>query len=146
VTIYAEDVNYLNTGKSNPDVWIERAKKEIRNISGKILQSGYAEQNGQAAFLLKFQIGDDTFDIKWQTLPGHYARTTELMRKRQAATLLFHDVKHRCVMAKIRGIRSTFLEYLTLPNGQTMGETVANVDQFKAILQNTPILLGTGEL
>lgn len=145
MTIYAEDVNYFNTSKTAPDTWIDKAKKEIQSISGKVIQSGYAEQNGQSAFLLTFQIGVDTFQIKWETLPGRNKGTNDLMRRRQAATLLYHDVKHKVVMAKIRGIRSTFLEYLTLPNGQTMGETVANVDQFKAILNNTPILLGSGK-
>lgn len=145
MTVYAEDVNYLDTGKSSPDVWIDRAKKEIVGIGGKVLQSGYAEQNGQAAFLLKFQIGADIFQIRWETLPGRLKSTNELKRKRQAATLLYHDVKHKVVMAKIRGIRATFLEYLTLPGGQTMGEAASNIEQFKAILSNTPILLGSGK-
>lgn len=145
MTVYAEDINYFDTGKSNPDVWIDRAKKEIASIGGKILQSGYAERDDQAAFLLDFQIGDDLYKIEWKTLPARFKSTNELKRKRQAATLLFHDVKHKVVMAKIRGVRATFLEYLCLPNGQTMGETVKHKDQFEAIVSNTPILLGSGQ-
>lgn len=141
MTVYAEDINYFDTGRSSPDTWIDKAKKEIASIGGKILASGYGEQDGQATFALDFTIGADKFSIRWQTLPGRLKSTNELKRKRQAATLLYHDVKHKCVMAKIRGVRATFMEYLVLPGGQTMGEAVTNVEQFNAILANTPILL-----
>jgi len=144
MTVYAEDVNYFNTSMTHPETWIERAKKEIVDIGGKVLQSGYAEQNGIAAFMLVCDIGGDTYNIKWDALPARKKNTTALQTKRQAATLLYHDVKYKCVMAKIRGVRATFLEYLTLPGGQTMGEAVKSVDQFKAMLANTPILLGPG--
>lgn len=146
MTVYAEDVNYFNTSLTHPETWIERAKQEIHSIKGKVMQSGFAENaSGIAAFSLTFQINGDTFQINWETLPTRVKSSTPLMAKRQAATLLFHDVKHKVVMAKIRGVRSTFAEYLMLPGGQTIGEVVTNIEQFKAMIASTPILLGSGK-
>lgn len=38
--MYAEDVNYWKTGRSDVDTWIERAKKEIRDVAGVVHGSG----------------------------------------------------------------------------------------------------------
>lgn len=152
MTVYAEEVNYFETSTVAPDTWIEKAKKEITGIGGKVLQSGYGEDsNGRAMFLLAFKIGDDTFNIRWAALPYRTATKVEKMKaqkeracKIQAATLLYHDVKHKVVMAKIKGVRASFLEYLLLPNGKTAGEASADTDTFTALLPNLTLMLGTG--
>lgn len=145
MAVYAEDVNYFNTSTTHFETWIERAKKEITAIGGEVLQSGYAEKGIAGTFMLECIIGGDKYAIRWETLPARKPKTSVASLKRQAATLLYHDVKYKCVMAKIRGVRATFLEYLSLPGGQTMGEAVANIDQLKAMLANTPIMLGPGD-
>lgn len=122
--VYAEDINYFRTSKKHAETWIEDAKKLIAGIGGKILSELYGtDSKGQGAFSLEFQIGTDVFRIVWSVLPVKKSGN-EHAAKIQAATLLFHDVKHKVVMAKIRGIRSTFLEYLVLPSGQPAGEAV----------------------
>jgi len=37
----------------------------------------------------------------------------------QAATMLYHDVKARCVSAKVIGKRTAFFSYLMLPDGRS---------------------------
>ena len=53
--------------------------------------------------------------------------------KPQAATFLYHDVKARCMVVKIKGPRVAFFEYLLLPNGQPAG-TLAATPQMLASL------------
>jgi hypothetical protein len=128
-TVYAESVNYWQTSKARADTWIDRARKEITNIGGKILGTTYGEDgNGRAAFRLDFQIGPDTFRVIWPALPSKTGKH-EAARV-QAATLLYHDVKHKCVMAKIKGVRTAFLEYFLLPNGQVISEAAGDVEAF----------------
>jgi len=40
---YAEDMNYWKTGKSGPDVWMERAKVEIIKAGWVVLQQAHVE-------------------------------------------------------------------------------------------------------
>lgn len=120
-TIYAEDVgNYWKTSQSSPDAWIDKAKKEIKSIGGKIITEIYGmDDTGHSAFSLVFQIGTDTFKIVWSVLPTRQSKD-EKAAKVQAATMLYHDVKHKVVMAKVKGVRTSFFEYLMLPNGQVL--------------------------
>jgi hypothetical protein len=139
-TIYAEDVPYFKTGKSAPDVWIDRAKREIASIDGKVLGEAFgSESSGRAAFLLSFQIGDEKYQVTWPVLPCKSGN--ERATRVQAATALYHDVKARVVSAKFLGIRGAFFNYLMLPNGRTAGETAA-----QDFLELVPrLMLPTGE-
>lgn len=51
----------------------------------------------------------------------------ELITRVQAATMLYHDVKSRCVSARVMGIRSAFMGYLLFENGQTASQ-MSNAD------------------
>lgn len=138
--VFAEDVNYFQSSTTAADTWIDKAKQEIRSIGGQVLGdvSG-TDESGRTVFRLDFKIGPDTFKVLWPTLPcnkkGH-----EKAAKIQAATMLYHDVKHKVVMAKVKGVRTSFLEYLTLPNGQTAADAAGDTDFFLSIMPNLPML------
>lgn len=113
--VYAEDINYFKTSQKQADTWIDDAKKLIGSIGGKVLAEAYgSDAQGRSAFMIGFQIGTDTFKLTWPVLPCKQ-KANEKAAKVQAATLLYHDVKHKVVMAKIKGVRGAFLEYLMLP-------------------------------
>lgn len=130
--VYAEDINYWKSSQTSPDSWIDKAKKEIQGIKGKIQGEAFGQDaNGRAAFMLAFAIGEDSYRITWSVLPVRSPNaTSERAAKIQAATLLYHDVKHKCVMAKVKGTRSSFLEYYLLPTGQTVAQAANDKDQF----------------
>lgn len=137
--VYAEDVNYWQTSQSQPDTWIDRAKAEIASVGGKVQVEMFgATADGRSAFMLGFTLGGDQFKIEWPVLPSRTGK--DKAAKVQAATLLYHDVKHKVVMAKVRGIRAAFLEYLMLPDGSTAGQAVSNAQSFFAALSGVPRL------
>jgi hypothetical protein len=138
--IYAEDIgNYWQTSKSGPDSWIDKAKKEIASIGGKIITELYGmDETGRSAFSLVFSIGADTFKIVWPVLPSRTGN--ERAAKVQASTMLYHDVKHKVVMAKVKGTRTSFFEYLMLPDGQTMSNVSGD-----RLLELAPRMIGSGK-
>jgi hypothetical protein len=136
-TVYAETVNYWQTSQSSADTWIERAKKEITSIGGRILGDLVGtDMKGVTVFRLDFQIGPDQFKIVWPALPSKTGK--DKAAKVQAATLLYHDVKHKVVMAKVKGVRTAFLEYYLLPNGQTASDVAGDSEAF---LRDVPDLM-----
>lgn len=118
----AEDVNYWKTGSSSPDVWMEKSKREIETAGGTVVGEGFGAelQTGREAYMLAFQLGGDSFKICWPVLPSEDRRAA----RRQAATMLYHDTKARCVSAKVLGGRNAFFSFLMLPDGRTAGELV----------------------
>lgn len=141
--VYAEDINYWQTSQVEPDAWIEKSKKEITRIGGKILGEAFgADGDGKAAFMLRFIIGGDHFEIRWAVLPTR-VQGKDKAAKIQAATLMYHDVKHKVVMAKVKGVRASFLEYLMLPNGQNVGQA-ASVDKAEFFQLASHLMLGSG--
>jgi len=123
--VYAEDVhNYFKTSQTHAATWIERAKKEISSIGGSIISEGSGTFQNKTVFMIEFRLGGEIFKINWSVLPCRY-KGNEKAAIIQAATMLYHDVKHKCVMAKIKGVNRAFLEYLMLPNGAPAGE-IAN--------------------
>ncbi len=122
--IYAEDVPYFQTSQMTADTWIEKCKKEIASVGGKITSELYgADDTGLFAFMLAFKIGDDSFRMVWPVLPTRKNDPKLALAARvQAATALYHDVKAKVVAAKFKGTRAAFFEYLLLPNGQTTAQ------------------------
>lgn len=118
--VYAEDVNYWQTSQSSADTWMEKAKKEITGIGGSILGDAYGNQGGRSAYMLEFKIGADQFKVVWPVLPSYSGRVQAA--KIQAATMLYHDVKAKCVSAKVMGARTAFFSYLVLPDGRTASQ------------------------
>lgn len=120
---YAEDINYWKTGKSQPDVWIERAKRQIENHGGSNISEAFGSDatTGKAAFMIVFKINEEQFKIVWPVLPTTYTNG-EKAAKVQAATMLFHDVKAKCIKSTVFGARVAFFEYLMLPDGRTTSQ------------------------
>ena len=118
----AEDVNYWKTSKTSPDTWMDRAKKQIATLGGTVLAEGFGSEpiTGRAAFMLAFEIGGDGFKIVWPVLPSKAG--DDRAARIQAATMLYRDVKAKCVSATVLGTRAAFFSFLMLPDGRTAAE------------------------
>jgi len=44
--MYAEEVNYWKTSRTSPDVWLEKAKREIIRAGGEILGDAFGSEQG----------------------------------------------------------------------------------------------------
>ena len=118
---FAEDLgHYWQTSQSSPDIWIEKAKKLIREIDGEILAEGFGSMGNQAAYMLAFRIDKDEFKVVFPVLESRRGQT--LAARRQAATILYHDIKAKCMVASVLGIKAAFFSYLVLPDGRSASE------------------------
>ncbi|MBW1984664.1 MAG: hypothetical protein JRI53_08085 [Deltaproteobacteria bacterium] len=134
MTIYAEDINYWKTSKSGHSTWFDRSEKLIEEVGGSVLiQSvGKHPETGEARCMLGFKIGDDFFRVVWPVLES---KTGDIVAaRRQAATMLYHDVKSRCVSSKVLGARTAFFAYLMLPDGRVTSEVEVGVFVDKKML------------
>lgn len=119
--MYAEDVNYWQTSTISPDSWIDKAKHEIVTAGGSTGSEAFGNDgDGRAAFMLEFAFGRDRFRIVWPVLESKTGR--DRAAKIQAATMLYHDVKAKCVSAKVHGARAAFFQYAMLPDGRTAAQ------------------------
>lgn len=121
--IYAEDVNYFQTSKTHAETWVIRAKKEITNLpTGRVTGEAFMTLANKSVFVLMFNIGGDNYKVEWPVLQSR--RGNDKAAKVQAATLLYHDVKHRCVLTKVFGAKTAFIGFLVLPDGKTINDSV----------------------
>jgi hypothetical protein len=122
-SLYAEDVgHYWKTGNSSPDTWLDRTKKEIAAVGGVVLRSAYADEHGVAAYLIEFRFipAPEVFRIVWPVLESRTGN--ERAARIQATTFLYHDVKNRCMGAKVLGARASFFSYVVTPDGRTAAQ------------------------
>lgn len=70
--------------------------------------------------MLGFEIEDDRYKVIWPVLPSKSGN--EQAARRQAATMLYHDIKAKCLTAKVMGARSAFFSYLMLPDGRVAAQ------------------------
>jgi hypothetical protein len=132
---YAEDIgHYWKTSNSSPDIWIDRAKKVIVELGGFVKAEGFGSTSGQAAYMLAFSFDNQNFKVIWPVLPTRLGR--EIDARRQAATLLYHDIKAKALTASVMGVRVAFFSYLSLPDGRTASE-LANPE----LTEHYPLLL-----
>ena len=118
---YAEDIgHYWMTGSSSPDTWIDKAKKLIQEVNGEILAEGYGSMGSQSAYMLAFKVKEDKFKVIFPVLQSRAGKTEAA--KRQAATMLYHDIKAKCMVASVLGVKAAFFAYLMLPDGRTASE------------------------
>lgn len=137
---YAEDINYWKTSKSSPDVWIERAKKQIETLGGIILMEAFGKDaTGKAAFMLSFEIGGNCYKVVWPVLPSQL--DNERAARVQAATMLHHDIKAKCISAAVLGSRAAFYSYLMLPDGRTTTEV-----SLEEIAELAPVMFAQAQL
>lgn len=119
--VYAEDIgHYWKTSQKSPDGWIEAAKELLSGIGANLLFDAYGNIQGEAAYIIAFELDGHKYKISWPVLESKTGN--ERAAKRQAATMLFHDIKNRCVSAKALGARGAFFGYLLLDTGKTAME------------------------
>ena len=135
---YAEDVNYWKTSNSAPDTWIDKVKREIAGVGGRTTHEAFGNENGRAAYMLQFDLGGETYRAVWPVLRSKAGN--ERAARIQAATMLYHDVKYRCVQAKVFGARHAFFQFLLLPDGRTAAQLAA-----PELSASYPRLLAAGE-
>ena len=116
---YAETINYWKTGQSSPDTWVAKAIKQIQVLGGNIVRHAFGSDTmlGREAYMLEFEIDGEVFKAVWPVLPSKTGDNRAA--RRQAATMLYHDVKARCISATVIGARTAFFAYMQLPGGQT---------------------------
>lgn len=121
--VYAEDVNYWMSSNAAPDTWIDKTRKLIASVDGVVQGYMFGEMEGRAAYVLTFTINGDRFRLSWPVLPSRTGKP--MAAQRQAATMMYHDVKSRVVAAKVLGPRTAFIPWLLLPGGHTVAESSA---------------------
>ena len=134
---YAEATNYWRTSKSSPDLWLARIKELIRNAGGMVLADGFGHDatSGRGAYMVGFELAAERYKIVWPILPTKTG--DEQGTKRQAMTMMYHDIKSRIVSAKVLGARAAFFAYLMLPDGRTASQVAA-----PELLDALPTFLG----
>lgn len=115
----ARDLPYWRTGKSSPDEWLRKAARHVEEAGGTITERAIAEQYGRGVVLLGFTLDGDTFRLVWPVLEHETCDNQAAVR--QAATMLYHDVKARCVAVRVKGARWAFHAELMLPDGRMAG-------------------------
>ena len=136
---YADDVNYWKSGKSSPDTILEEVRVEISKAGGMVLSEGYMATSEGAGFVLEFALRGDDFRVFWPILvPRKNTPANRNAAKRQAVAMLFHDVKAKCVSAKVMGTRKAFFQYLVLPDGRVAGATERDMTELERLLPKLP--------
>lgn len=118
---YAEEIgHYWKTSVSSPDSWLSKTSELIKKTGGIIIAEAFGTAQGRGAFMLTFEIKGENYKIIWPVLPSK--GNNELAARRQAATLLFYDVKAKLMTASVLGFKTAFFQYVLLPDGRTAGE------------------------
>ena len=134
---YAEKLPYFKTSQKGPDVWIDKAKIEIDRAGGVMLSEGFGESEGKAAYMLRFEIEGSRYRIIWPLAESLYHSPDKAFRnasRKQAATMLYHDVKAMCVKARAIGAEVAFFSHLELSNGKVANEMVGATGKLPALL------------
>jgi len=135
---FAEDIgHYWQTSQSSPDQWIDRTRKLIESLDGIMLAEGFGSVEGRSAYMMAFKFGEDQFKVVWPVLPSRAGKT--LATRRQAATLLYHDIKAKAMTASVLGTKVAFFSYILLPDGRAASE-LANPELSQAF----PLQLNEG--
>ena len=114
---FAEDIgHYWKTGQRSPEQWMELTCKLIENLGGTVVAEGFGRTEGRAAYMLAFEIGEDKFKVVWPVLPSRTGQATAA--RRQAATLLHHDIKAKAMTASVLGTKVAFFSYMLLYDGR----------------------------
>lgn len=127
----AEDLNYWKTSKSNAGAWLDKAEKIVEDLGGTVILRAKGNEGGRTAFLMEFELEGDCFRAIWPVLPCKEG--DEKAAERQAATMLYHDVKARTLRVAIFGARVAFFDFLLLEDGRTAAQ-LTNTE----LLEKTP--------
>lgn len=114
---FAEDIgHYWCTGNSSPETWMDKTCKLIGGLGGTVLTEGFGRTEDRAAYMLTFKFGNDVFKVVWPVLPSRTGK--EMAARRQAATLLHHDIKAKAITASVFGTKAAFFSYVLLDDGR----------------------------
>jgi hypothetical protein len=117
---FAEDVSFWKTSQSSPDTWMSRTKTLVERRGGSIVREAFGREGETSAYMVEFSLNGELFRIVWPVLPTRSGSDRDA--RRQAVTLLHHDVKARLNTALVKGARAAFFSYLVLPDGRTAAE------------------------
>lgn len=133
---YAEHCNYWKTSSSSPDSWLEKTIGIIEKFGGELLASGFGNEHmsGRAAYMIRFAVQGERFRIVWPVLPSETGDT--FASRRQATTMMYHDVKAKCIAAQVLGARVSFFSWVELPDGRSMFQ-LGNTE----LVEETPRML-----
>lgn len=120
---YAEELNYWKSSTIPADSWLEKIEAMIEGVGGSITGQAFGVTEGRSAFMLSFSLGNEAFKLIWPVLEARNG--DKKAAKIQAATMLYHDVKAKCVSAQVLGARAAFAGSLLLPDGRTVAEAAA---------------------
>lgn len=119
MAVYAENLNYWQTGKTDPDGWIEKAKAQLVALGAKIEAQGFGMNgDGKSAYMLGFTIKGDAYKIVWPVLPLKFTNSSERAAKIQAATMLYHYVKAVALYVAVVGPKAALFSHYMLPDGR----------------------------
>lgn len=121
---YSHTVPYFKTSRAASDSWIGKTKDLLKRIGATDLKEGFLAGDDFATFALSFRVGADSFRVAWPVLPVKDPRDEPAARV-QAATLVYHECKARCLAATILGPRPAFVSYLLLSGGKTVMESTS---------------------
>lgn len=124
-TVFAEDINYWQTSRTSPAAWLEKSARLVTLAGGQVLMHAVGNDpfTNRESYALIFGFEGDRFKVVWSALPlKKSTENKELAAKRQAATLLYHEVKSRCMIAKVKGFRQAFFAHFMLPDGRVASE------------------------
>jgi hypothetical protein len=135
--IYAEDLPYWQTSKVSAETWREKAEIEIKRAGGMITSSGDVMQNAKSAVFIAFSLDSEPYRVAFPVLESK--KGNQKAAKVQAATMMYHDIKARCVALRVLGARTAFGGYRVLPDGRTDGHV--STPELAAVL---PLMLVGG--
>jgi hypothetical protein len=118
--VYAEQLPYWKTSaKTSAEAWREKTENEIRKAGGVITASGDVQQMDKAALFIAFTVEGEPYKIVWPVLQSRSGDFKAA--KIQAASMMYYDVKSRCVAVRVLGARMAFGGFRVLPDGNIDG-------------------------
>lgn len=134
----AEEMNYFKTSQKAPDTWLDKATEEIEEAGGIVRLQAKGFDSGHSAYCMEFELDGQPYRIVWPILPCKNGN--EKAAERQAATMMYHDVKARAMKAKIFGSRTAFFDFMLLPDGRTAAMLTS-----PELIEHQPKLLSGGD-
>ena len=140
-----EKLRYWKTGSGSPDGWVDKTIKILQEYGAVFTgrAHGHDMTTGQEAYMMQFTLEGEKYKIVWPVLEPKKEVDRNASR-RQAATMLHHDVKARLMYATVHGTRNAFLPMLIVPDSSgrllSMGEVAT-----PELMNRIPKMLGSGE-
>jgi hypothetical protein len=102
----------------SPDACLEKTIGLLEQFGGEVLASGFGNEHvtGRCVYMIRFTACGESFRLIWPVLPSDTGDS--FAARRQAATMIYHSVKSRCIEAQVLGVRVAFFLWLELPDGR----------------------------